>query len=308
MQLLRYALLAAAGVLLLAGTACDNAGEQSASGRQTANSTDTAAADGAAAAGDATDEGASPAAQDEASDPAGADDAGTVAKGGDDNDDGEQQLRYYRETRIDFRFLKAEFNPDPEATMSILRFVFDARIARGETVEQEVEVSDLSQLAEAELDLGHSRVKLIPIAATPQLLEQGPLGEYRYRFEGMYRVHLYLPDGTLCAVLAVNSEGELMTAPPEERPEGFNATSRLTRDMYGPRKYQVYRSVEKGETAEILYTVQWRGAGFQTLEVVSPDEDIYEYRFPEGRLVVRKGDDKDDERPKPRDPEEDYED
>ena len=68
--------------------------------------------------------------------------------------------------------------------------------------------------------------------------------------------------------------------------------------------------MEKGEETEVLYTVYYTGAGFNMIEVVSPDQDIYEYRFPEGRLTVRKGDEKDEDRnlPKVRDPEKDYED
>jgi hypothetical protein len=306
MGLLRYALLAAAaGLLVLGGTGCDNTGKQDTSnqGTSAASSADTGADDSAAvdaAEGGADAQDAGPATAIDA-------DAGGDAAAEDAADD-EEPVRYYREVNCDITFLKAEFNPDPDATMSILRFLFEARVARGVTIDQEVELKSINEAPSAELDLNHSRLEFMPFVENPRLTDEGPLGEYNFRFEGMYRINLYMPDGTLCGVFAINGQGDRMSAPPDERPAGFNATSRVTRNQYGPRKYQVYRDVEKGETAEILYTVYYRPAGFQTLEVVSPDQDIYEYRFPEGRLTVRKGDEKDDERPRPRNPEEDYED
>lgn len=309
MRRLSYLPAIAGLVLALAiffASGCNPAPKQSAATQQPATTAGngTAADNGAGAAADATSGDAAQDGGDSATaDANGATTDNSADGGGGDNNSGGESTKYYDEIKTTISFLKAEHNPKKDATMSVLRFAFDSWVARGKELSTEVEMSDIYQVVKAELDLKQAKLEIYPVISKPYIYQEGPVGEQGYKYDGSYQVHVYLPDGEEAGLFAVSADGDFLTAPPDQQVKGFSVRSRHRVEDYGPRRYQVYRTVKEGGSTKVLFTIWYDGGGFQNQEVLDSAGNLYKYRFPEGQIVIHFGEGGLPERSQTRDPE-----
>ena len=185
---------------------------------------------------------------------------------------------------IELRLRKAEYNDEPDSTLSHLTFEFRSTTGRMQHETIEVQLSDIRERAMGELDLGLCRVEVYPTVEPPKMTGRTGLGGGRFVIDGAFQIWVYQPADELIGVFAINAGGHFMSAPPDEAAQGYGVRARRHIDDYGPVPHTIYRKDSGSEHTEYLLTVQCEEGTFDSEKVKDPSHNEYEYRFPNALL------------------------
>ena len=187
---------------------------------------------------------------------------------------------------VELWFLKAEYNAAEDAEMSHLTFEFRANLGRKQKQVEQVTISNFDDAVGARLDLGLCLVEIYPIVQPPKFEGYGGAGRVGLRYDGMYQIKVFLPDGELIAIFGIYADGSFSSAPLDLRPEGYLVSAVRRTGSYGPVPHTVYRKTVVGQKLENLVTIQFNGGGFEQRQVEDAVGSLFNYRFPTGRLEL----------------------
>lgn len=187
---------------------------------------------------------------------------------------------------VELWFQDAKFNDAEDAKMSHLLLEFRANLGRKQKQVEQVTLSSFGEAVGATLDLGLCILVIYPVVQQPKFQAHGSVGRIGLKFDGMYHIKLYKPEGELIGVFGIYSDGTFGAAPLDERPEGYLVKAVRLLDSFAPVPYTVYRKTPAGEKPEYLVTIQFNGGGFEQRQVEDAAGNLYNYRFPTGRLEL----------------------
>lgn len=187
---------------------------------------------------------------------------------------------------VELWFQDAKFNDAEDAKLSNLLFEFRANLGRKQKQVEQVTISNYDDAVGATLDMGLCILEIYPVVQPPKFEGHGSVGRIGLKFDGMYHIKLYKPEGELIGVFGIYSDGTFGAAPLKERPEGYLVKAVRLLDSFAPVPYTVYLKTPAGEKPKNLVTIQFNGGGYQQQQVEDAAGNLYNYRFPSGRLEL----------------------